>query len=160
MANKLTAGDLAPDFTLEGTDGTTMGRRRYSLAEFRGRPVVLAFYPADNSPVCTVQLSAYNDHVGSLAAVGAQILALSPQSIESHEEFHKARGTFAFPLLADTDKAVGRLYDVLGPMGFYRRSLFVVDAKGMVSYAHRSVTSLSFQPPEAVIEAVRSAERG
>lgn len=154
---KLGVGDAAPDFALDGTDGTPSGRRRYSLGEYAGSPVVLVFYPADNSPVCTVQLSAYNDHIGQLSSVGAQVLALSPQSVTSHEEFSRKHGTFSFPLLADTDKTVGGRYGVLGPLGFYRRSLFVVDSGGIITYAHRSLTSLTFQPAEAVIDAVRDA---
>lgn len=157
-AGKLGVGDTAPEFTLDGTDGTDAGHRAYSLADYRGRAVVLAFYPADNSPVCTVQLNAYNDHIGALSDVGAQILALSPQSIGSHDAFHRKRGTFAFPLLADVDKEVGRRYGVLGPMGFYRRSIFVIDAAGAVSYAHRSITSMSYQPADKIIEAVRDAD--
>jgi thioredoxin-dependent peroxiredoxin len=152
---RLSAGDRAPAFTLSGTDGTSDGHRRYSLEEYRGRPVVLAFYPADNSPVCTVQLSAYSSRVSDLDVAGAQVLALSPQSVATHDSFASAHGGFAFPLLADTDKAVGASYGILGPLGFYRRSIFVVDAGGMVRYAHRSVTSLSFQPTDVIIEELR-----
>jgi peroxiredoxin Q/BCP len=157
MAAKLTVGDRAPDFTLDGTDGTDAGRRRYSLAEYAGQPVVLVFYPADNSPVCTVQLQAYSNDIGSLHATGAQVLALSPQGVASHDEFEQRHGHFAFPLLADSDKAVGAAYGVLGPLGYYRRSLFVVDATGVVTYAHRSVTSMTFRPTDEIVEAVRQA---
>jgi peroxiredoxin Q/BCP len=153
--SKLTIGDPAPDFTVEGTDGHH--HRAYTLAEYRGQPVVLVFYPADNSPVCTVQLGNYNDHLGELSGTGAQVLALSPQSLASHDEFHERHGPFAFPLLADTDKAVGAKYGILGPLGFYRRSIFVVSATGTIGYAHRSVTSLSYQPAESVIAAVENA---
>ena len=152
--SKLTIGDAAPDFTLVGTDGTS--HRDYTLSDYRGQAVVLVFYPADNSPVCTVQLGSYNDHFDQLAGAGAQVLALSPQSIESHDEFHKAHGPFEFPLLADVDKAVGEAYGILGPLGFYRRSIFVVGPTGIIGYAHRSVTSLSFQPAAAVIAAVEN----
>ena len=154
---KLTIGDVAPDFTAVGTDGTE--HRNYSLSDFRGQAVVLVFYPADNSPVCTVQLGNYNDHLGELAGAGAQVLALSPQSLESHDAFHKKHGPFAFPLLADEDKAIGASYGILGPLGFYRRSIFVVTADGTIGYAHRSITSLSFQPAEAVIAAVENTRR-
>ena len=91
-----------PDFTLPGTGG-----RSYSLSEYRGQPVVLVFYPGDNTPVCTKQLNAYTDDIGQFADVGAQVLAISPQSVESHEGFAAKHG-FAFPLLADADKKVGR----------------------------------------------------
>jgi peroxiredoxin Q/BCP len=152
---KLTVGDAAPDFTVEGTDGER--HQSFRLSDYRGQAVVLVFYPADNSPVCTVQLGNYNDHLGELGGAGAQVLALSPQSLESHDEFHRRHGPFSFPLLADTDKAVGAAYGILGPLGFYRRSIFVVTPAGTIGYAHRSVTSLSFQPAEAVIAAVENA---
>src|SRR5690348_16583008 len=113
---KITIGDAAPDFTLVGTDGRD--HRPYSLSDYRGQAVVLVFYPADNSPVCTVQLGNYNDHLADLAGAGAQVLALSPQTVESHDEFHRRHGPFSFPLLADTDKEVGAMYGILGPLGF------------------------------------------
>ncbi len=152
---RLSAGDLGPDFSIDGTDGTADGHRSYSLAEFRGRPVVLAFYPADNSPVCTVQLAAYSNSVRDLDIAGAQVLGLSPQSVESHDAFATAQGGYAFPLLADRDKAVGASYGILGPLGFYRRSVFVIDAEGIVRYAHRSVTSLMFQPTDIIVAELR-----
>jgi peroxiredoxin Q/BCP len=149
--------DLAPDFTLPGTDGTVEGHRDYTLAEFRGVPVVLVFYPADNSPVCTMQLTRYTTDIGEFGQVGAQVLALSPQSVDKHDEFARAHDGFAFPLLADTDKSVGDRYSVLGPLGFYRRSIFVVDPEGVVRFAHRSVTSLTFQPTATIVDAVRQS---
>lgn len=152
---RLSAGEPAPDFSIAGTDGTPEGHRAYSLSEFRGRPVVLAFYPADNSPVCTVQLASYSSSVRDLDLAGAQVLGLSPQSVESHDAFAEAQGGYAFPLLADTGKAVGASYTILGPLGFYRRSVFVIDAEGIVRYAHRSVTSLMYQPTEIIAAELR-----
>ena len=152
---RLSAGDPAPDFSIEGTDGTPEGHRSYSLAEYRGQPVVLAFYPADNSPVCTVQLAAYSNSVRDLDIAGAQVLGVSPQSVESHDAFAAANGGYAFPLLADRDKAVGASYSILGPLGFYRRSVFVIDAAGIVRYTHRSVTSLMYQPTEVIAAELR-----
>jgi peroxiredoxin Q/BCP len=148
-------GDLAPDFTLPGTDFTPEGHRDYTLSAYRGRPVVLVFYPADNSPVCTVQLTKYSTDIADLDGVGAQVLALSPQPVDVHDGFSEAQGGFRFPLLADSDKAVGQRYGTLGPLGFYRRSIFVLDAEGIIRYAHRSVTSLSFTPTEHIVEKVR-----
>jgi peroxiredoxin Q/BCP len=152
---KVSVGDRAPQFTLPGSDFTPEGHRDYSLAEYRGRPVVLVFYPADNSPVCTVQLTKYSADISQLDGVGAQVLALSPQPVDVHDGFSEAQGGFKFPLLADVDKAVGAQYGVLGPLGFYRRSIFVVDGAGVIRYVHRSITSLSFQPTEQLVEKVR-----
>ena len=150
-------GEPAPPFSLPGTDGTDGGRRTYSLEELRGPPVVLVFYPGDDTPVCTRQLNAYTADIGAFEDVGAQVLAISPQSVESHEGFSCRQGGFGFPLLADEDKAVGEAYGVVGPLGFYRRSAFVVDAAGVVRYAHRAVAGLTFRPTAELVAAVRAA---
>jgi peroxiredoxin len=147
-------GDVAPAFSLAGTDGTPDGHRNYSLAEYIDRPVVLVFYPADNSPVCTVQLNSYSSDIGRFSDVGAQVLAISPQSVAQHDEWAASQGGFAFPLLADMGKVVGESYGILGPVGFYRRSVFVVDPAGVVRYAHRSTAGLTFRPVDELVEAV------
>jgi peroxiredoxin Q/BCP len=150
-------GDVAPDFELPGTDNTDEGRRAYTLSEYRGRPVVLVFYPGDNTPVCTRQLNSYTSDIAAFDGVGAQVLAMSPQSVESHEGFACKQGGFAFPLLADEDKKVGEAYGVLGPLGFYRRSAFVIDAQGVVRYAHRAVAGLTFRATDELVAAVKAA---
>lgn len=144
-------GDLAPDFTLEGTGGRT-----YTLSDYRGKPVVLVFYPGDNTPVCTMQLNTYSSDIGQFEDLGAQILAISPQDVESHEQFSGVHG-FGFPLLADTDKSVARAYGILGPVGFYKRSVFVVDADGRIRYAHRASAGLTFKRTDELVEAVQAA---
>lgn len=150
-------GDPAPGFELQGADGTEAGTRIYSLAEFSGQPVVLVFYPADNSAVCTRQLNSYTADFERFAEVDAVVLGLSPQSVDSHREFSADQGGFAFPLLADVDKAVGEAYGVLGPLGFYRRSVFVIDADGVVRYAHRATAGLTFRSTDEIVAAVKAA---
>ena len=151
MAKHPEVGDPAPDFELDGTEG------RFRLSDHRGERVVLLFYPGDNTPVCTRQLNSYTADIDQFQSVDAQVLAISPQSVESHDGFSANQGGFAFPLLADSDKAVGKAYGILGPVGFYRRSIFVVDGQGAVRYAHRAVAGLWFRPTEEVVEAVRTA---
>jgi len=151
-------GAPAPDFVLPGTDGTAAGRRDYQLSALRGAPVVLVFYPADRSPVCTVQLTTYTADIGRFTSLGAQVLAISPQSIEAHEEFAAEEGGFAFPMLADTDKAVGEAYGVLGPIGFYRRCIFVIDAEGIVRWAHRSTAGLTFRSVDEIADALAALD--
>jgi peroxiredoxin Q/BCP len=151
-------GRPAPEFSLEGSDSTDEGRRTYSLSDYRGQVVVLVFYPGDNTPVCTRQLNAYTDDIDRFEEVGAQVLALSPQSVVSHDEFSCKQGGFGFPLLADVDKAVGEAYGILGPLGFYRRSVFVIDAEGVVRWAHRAVAGITFRPTAEIIEAVEAAK--
>lgn len=147
-------GGPAPLFTLPGTDGTPEGRRDYALADYAGAPVVLVFYPADHSPVCTLQLSTYSGDIARFQQVGAQVLAISPQTVRDHEAFSAANGGFGFPLLSDLDKKVAEAYEVLGPVGFYRRSVFVVDAAGRIRYAHRATAGLTFRSTDELIDVV------
>ncbi len=143
-------GDAAPDFTLLGTGGVS-----YTLQELRGHPVVLAFYPGDDTAVCTKQLDSYQADLAKFEEVDARMFGISPQSVESHDGFACRRG-YSFPLLADTDKTVGAAYGVLGPLGFYRRSVFVVDAKGIIGYVHRAIAGLSFKLSDELVAAVRA----
>jgi thioredoxin-dependent peroxiredoxin len=148
----LGVGDVAPPFTLPGTGG-----RSYSLASYRGQVVVLVFYPGDNTPVCTEQLTTYTRGIAQFDGVGAQVLAVSPQDVASHEAFSAAQGGFAFPLLADVDRTVATAYDVIGPVGFYRRSVFVIDAAGVVRYAHRAIAGFAYRPVDELVAAVKAA---
>jgi peroxiredoxin Q/BCP len=138
-------GDRAPDFRLPGTDD-----RDYSLGDYRGRPVVIVFYPGDDTPVCTKQLNSYNDGLERFVDLDAQILAISAQDVSSHESFSD-KYDFAFPLLADVDKSVAALYGTLGPIGFPRRSVFIVDADGIIRYAHRAIAGLTYRPVDELV---------
>lgn len=132
-------GDSAPSFSLSGVDGATGEELALELSDLRGDPVVLAFYPADDSPVCTAQLVDYTAQIGSFQDLSARVVAISPQSPESHRSFAQAQGGFAFPLLSDEDKAVARGFGNLGLLDLYRRSTFVLDSEGTVVWLHRSV---------------------
>jgi peroxiredoxin Q/BCP len=138
-------GDVAPQFTLPGTSGV-----EYSLSQFRGQPVVLVFYPGDDTPVCTKQLNSYNDDLAQFTELRAQVLGISAQDVSSHDAFASKHG-FGFPLLADTDKAVAGLYGTLGPIGFPRRSVFIVDGDGVIRYAHKAIAGLTFRPVSELI---------
>ncbi|MEQ1702479.1 MAG: peroxiredoxin [Ilumatobacteraceae bacterium] len=146
----LSVGDRAPDFTLPSTGNTTA-----SLGDFLGKPLVLVFYPGDDTPVCTKQLNSYNDDLSQFEALNAQVVAISAQSVDSHEKFAGKHG-FKFPLLADTDKAVAGAYGTLGPLGFPRRSVFIIDADGIVRYAHRAIAGLTFRPVGELIDVLLS----
>jgi thioredoxin-dependent peroxiredoxin len=128
---KLSVGDKAPGFELPGTGGKT-----YRLSDYRGRRVIVAFYPGDFTAVCTKQFCSYRDQGERLDGLGAEVLGISPQSVESHERFTEEK-RLNVPLLADEDKSVARAYGVLaGPM--VRRAIFIVDEEGVVR--HRKVT--------------------
>ena len=143
-------GDRAPAFTLPSTGGGQV-----SLGDFAGQPVVLVFYPGDETPVCTKQLNSYNNDVDEFEALDAQVLGISAQSVESHRKFADKHG-FKFPLLADTDKAVAASYGTLGPLGFPRRSVFIVDSGGVIRYAHRAIAGLTYRPVSELVQALRA----
>jgi peroxiredoxin Q/BCP len=124
-------GDAAPDFELPGTGGKT-----YRLSDYRGRKLILAFYAGDFTAVCTRQFCSYRDQGERLDGLGADVLGISPQSVDSHERFTREK-SLNVPLLADEDKEVARAYGVLaGPM--VRRAIFVIDEEGVIR--HRKVT--------------------
>ena len=141
-------GDRAPDFTLPGTGG-----REYSLKDFAGKPLVLVFYPGDDTPVCTKQLNAYNDGLTQFDDLDAQIVGISAQSVESKEAFSGKHG-FEFPLLADVDKQVAGAYGTLGPIGFPRRSIFIIDADGTIRYVHKAMAGLTYRPVSELIDEI------
>lgn len=117
---------------------------------------MLVFYPGDDTPTCTTQLASYSADLDQFAGLGAEVLGISPQDVDSHERFSDKLG-LAFPLLADTDKEVGRAYGLVGPLGFYKRSVFVVDGDGVVRYAHRSPHGLTYRRTDELVAAVQEA---
>jgi peroxiredoxin Q/BCP len=138
MATPLKRGDPAPDFEGVTTDGT-----RVSLAGFRGRKLVMYFYPKDDTPGCTKQACSLRDHNAEITARGAALLGVSTQGAESHQAFTR-KFNLNFPLLADTEGAVGRAYGVLGgpglvaklkaAVGYADRVTFVIDAQGRIAH--------------------------
>lgn len=147
-------GDKAPPFTLPGVVSGAP-QANFSLADFAGRPVVLVFYPGDDTVVCTKQLCSYSENLTQFSGVGAEVVAISPQGVESHVAF-AAKHKLTMPLLADIDKTVNDLYGTLGPLGFVRRSVFVVDGSGVIRYAHRAIAGLTFRSVDELTTAVRS----
>jgi peroxiredoxin Q/BCP len=140
-------GDRAPDFELSGTGGKT-----YRLSDYRGRKVVLAFYPGDFTTVCTRQFCSYRDQGERLDKLGADVLGISPQSVDSHERFTEEK-KLNVPLLADEDKAVAKAYGVLaGPM--VRRAIFVVDEEGVVRHRKVTMVGLSYESIDDLEQAV------
>ena len=138
-------GRPAPDFTLPGIENGV--RRDYTLSEYRGRKVVLAFYPGDNTPGCTRQMCSYRDNLSDLTATGAVLLGISPQDVDSHEAWAKKRN-LQFPLLADTDRAVAKAYGVAAPLIGIRRSVFVVDGEGVLRYKDLKLIGATFEKAE------------
>ena len=139
MTELLQAGATAPVFTLASTPSDTV-----SLGSLRGRPVVLAFYPADWSPVCSDQMALYNQILPTFAEYGAAILGISVDSVWCHQAFAESR-RLRFPLLADFEPKgeVARRYGAYHPQGFAERALFVIDANGVIAWSYLSPIDVS-----------------
>jgi thioredoxin-dependent peroxiredoxin len=158
-------GDPAPDFELPGTAGKT-----YRLADYRGRYLILAFYPGDGTTVCTTQFCSYRDQGERLNALDAAVLGISPQSVDSHENWVKER-ELNVPLLADEDLAVAKSYGVTGWIGplarftelkdapggrYVMRAIFVVDGDGIVRHRTVSRTGSTYESVEDLERALAS----
>jgi peroxiredoxin Q/BCP len=129
-------GDPAPDFSGRTTDGSTV-----RLQDYRGKKLVMYFYPMDDTPGCTAQACSLRDHNAEIAAKGAAILGVSAQDEASHRKFTK-KHRLNFPLLADTDRSVAKSYGVMGSgvfgiarglIGLAERVTFIVDEKGKIA---------------------------
>jgi peroxiredoxin len=128
MARGPDQGEKAPAFELDSTHG------RISLAGKLARSaVLLVFYPADDSPVCTRQLCDYRDHLQEFAGLGVEVLGINPESLDSHRAFAQKHG-LPFPLLSDPTREVCRAYGAVGLLGMTRRSLFLIGRSGRVAY--------------------------
>ena len=133
-------GDRAPGFSLPADDGS-----RVSLKDFRGRTVVLYFYPKDDTPGCTTEACEFRDARPRLEEAGAVVLGVSPDGVESHRKFKEKHG-LDFPLLADEDHRVAEAYGVWKEKSMYGRtfwgvvrSSFVIDEEGRIERAWRKV---------------------
>jgi peroxiredoxin len=135
MGRILAAGAAAPDFTLRVTPDQNL-----TLSELRGRPVILAFYPADWSPVCGDQMALYNEVLPEFHRHGAELLGLSVDGVWCHEAFAKDRHLH-FPLLADFEPkgAAAKSYGAYRDgEGVCERALFVIDGRGVISWSYLS----------------------
>lgn len=130
----LKAGDKAPAFSLSADGGGQV-----SLRDFRGRRVVLYFYPKDDTTGCTTEACEFRDNWKAVQALGAAVLGVSPDSTASHDKF-RAKYRLPFPLLADPDHAVAEAYGAWGEKSMYGRkyqgilrSTFIIDEEGRIA---------------------------
>jgi peroxiredoxin Q/BCP len=140
MSDRLSPGDVAPKFSLTADDGSTV-----SLKDFKGRRVVVYFYPAAMTPGCTKQACDFSDSLSSLKAAGIDVVGISPDKPEKLAKFRERDG-LTIPLLSDPDKSVLEAYGAFGEKKLYGktvvgviRSTFVVDAKGKIEIAQYNV---------------------
>jgi peroxiredoxin len=147
------AGTPAPDFTLRNQDG-----ERVSLSDFRGGRVLLAFYPADFSPVCTDQLSIYQEVLPEIEAKGATLLGLSVDSMWAHKAFQEKLG-IEIPLLSDfhpKGEVAGSYGAYLERYGTSNRSLVLIDPEGVVEWVHESPSPLEIPGANLIFDALEA----
>src|SRR5205809_230938 len=152
MANILERGAPAPDFTLPVTPD-----QKLSLAELRGQPVILAFYPADWSPVCGDQVALYNEILPEFRKHGAELLGISVDGVWCHEAFAQARHLH-FPLLADFEPkgGVARKYGAYREAdGICERALFVIDSGGVIRWSYLSPVAVN-PGADGILEALEA----
>jgi peroxiredoxin Q/BCP len=146
-------GDPAPDFTLPGVEQGV--RRDFTLSDYRGTKVALAFYPGDATPGCSIQLKSYRDDFAEFERAGAVVLAVSPQGVDSKEQWCDKEG-FEFPLLADTEKRVIKQYGVTSPVIGVKRSVFLIDAAGVVRWRFSGAIRAIYKKPKELAELLTS----
>jgi thioredoxin-dependent peroxiredoxin len=154
MSDWLEAGTKAPAFTLAADDGN-----RVKLSELQGSPVVLYFYPADDTPGCTREACAFRDRKSDLQALGVKVFGVSPDDVASHVKF-RDKYQLNFPLLADPDHGVAEKFGAWREKNMYgkksmgiARSTFLIDAKGVIRKVWKAVKVDGHD--EAVIAAAR-----
>ncbi|MGY3211059.1 thioredoxin-dependent thiol peroxidase [Mucilaginibacter sp. HD30] len=140
--SQLKAGDKAPGFTAKDQNGTPV-----SLIDFKGKTVVLYFYPKDDTPTCTVEACDFRDNYQSLLSKGYQVIGVSADDEKSHKKFIK-KYSLPFPLLADTDMKIVNAYDVWGEKKLFGReymgiirTTFIIGADGVILHVIDKVDS-------------------
>ena len=155
MADWIEVGKKAPAFTLTADDGKKM-----KLSDLKGSPVVLYFYPKDDTPGCTKEACAFRDRQADMEQLGAKVLGVSPDTVESHVKF-RDKFDLNFPLLADPDHAVAEKYGAWREKNMYgkksmgvQRSTYLIDADGKVAKVWQRVQVDGHD--DAVIEALKT----
>jgi peroxiredoxin Q/BCP len=146
-------GQIAPDFELKDESGET-----WRLSDHRGKVVALVFYPRDETPVCTKQMCSMRDRWEDYQASGAEIVAVSVGSVESHKRFANHHN-LPQRLLADERGEVARLYNVKSLMGGSQRAVIIIDPTGVVHY-RRTMLPVFRPTDDQLLTAIRSAEAG
>ncbi len=137
----LTIGNIAPNFSLLAIDG-----KKYSLKDFKGKKIVLYFYPKDDTSGCTAEACSFRDNLSAIKKKGAVVIGVSPDGIKSHEKF-VSKYDLNFPLLSDESKEILTEYGVWQEKSMYGRkymgvvrTTFIIDEKGKISHVFPKVT--------------------
>ncbi|MAG36820.1 MAG: peroxiredoxin [Dehalococcoidia bacterium] len=148
-------GQAAPDFELAAAGGATI-----KLSDYSGdRTVLLAFYPRDDTSGCTIEMTTFQQEYARFRSLGAEILGVSADSVDSHDQWCDKLGGLSYPLLADTQLEVIKQYDVLSPDGSKaQRALFVVDRKGTLRWKNESYDVRDPAQYQSLIDALAAAQ--
>ena len=147
--------ELAPDFSLPDGNG-----EQWRLSDHRGKVVVLLFYPGDETPVCTKQLCSVRDRWEDYQATGAEVVGISSDSVESHRKFAEHHD-LPLRLLSDSDRAVATLYGARSFIpGRVARSVFVIDAQGVLRHSDVRPVGLIRPKDDAIISAIKEYTHG
>ncbi|MCH7759793.1 peroxiredoxin [candidate division TA06 bacterium] len=128
-----TVGEKAPDF-----EGETFDGKKIRLSDFRGKSVVLYFYPKDNTPGCTKEACGFNEHLKEFDALNSQIIGVSVDGPKSHKTFTE-KYDLKFLLLSDKDRKISKTYGVLSLFRTSKRSTFIIDREGKIAHAFPQV---------------------
>jgi len=145
-----TVGKLAPDFELKDSNN-----QAWRLSDHRGKVVALVFYPKDETPVCTKQMCSMRDRWTDYQGTGAEVVAISVGTVESHKQFAEHHG-LPQRLLADERGEVSGLFGVKSLLGGSQRAIIVIDSKGVIRY-RRSILPIFRPGDDEVIDAIRKA---
>ena len=137
----------AYDFELEDETGILR-----SLADWQGQKILLVFYPGDNTPVCTAQLCDYRDGISDFKGLNVQVVGISADSVESHQQF-KAKHQLPFPLLSDPNLKMAEQWGAKGLLGI-KRALFLLDEAHVVRYQHIESLALFRRKKEELLAAI------
>lgn len=132
----LKTGFKAPAFSLLDQYGN-----KHQLSDYQGKNLVIVFYPMDNTPGCTAQLCALRDVYSELQSMNTSVLGSNPADAKSHLSFSEEQN-YPFPLLVDDQKQMANDYHVSGSVGYNRRTVYIIDGKGMVRFAERGTPSI------------------
>jgi peroxiredoxin Q/BCP len=145
QTHPLAVGTPAPDFDLPAS-----GNRQIKLSDYRGKNLIIVFYPKDQTPGCTRQLCALRDDIELFRGLNTEVLGANPGSMESHDRF-VAKESYPFPILVDKEKSMAHDYRVLKENGGIERTVYIIDQDGVIRYAKRGL------PPDTELaEAIRS----
>lgn len=136
VAQPLAVGSIAPSFS----DVEATGGKPISLSDYKGKSLIMVFYPKDQTPGCTRQLCALRDDLAMLNEINAEVIAVNHGSLQSHERFVAAQN-YNFPILVDTELTIAKAYGAAKPEGGIQRTVYIIAPDGTIAFAQQGMPS-------------------